>query len=106
MTPDHVRNGNVSFDKITKILHNILTTVAIAILLWVGSTLMELKEETASLNADIRVQSEKVRLIEANMLKATADRYTATDAAGDLELIRKQLERLDTRLSGLELRDR
>ncbi len=101
---EKVSENSKNFDRISKIIGNVLATIAIAILFWVGNTLIELKDRTASLDAEIRIQSERVIMIEANMERATADRYTTTDASKDLDLIRQQLERLDERLSRLEFR--
>ena len=78
--------------------------IIIAILLWVGDSILEQADSQGKLSGDIRVMASEVNHLKQMINKATANRYTSLDAARDKIEYTRQYDIINKRVDGLEER--
>lgn len=81
-------------------IQTILTALILAILVWVGSTLIDVSEQQAVQVVQIQALNERI----AEMKESTRDRYTRSDASRDKEAMQERMKSFERRLDQVESR--
>ncbi len=80
----------------------VLSGIATLLVVWVGSSVIDLGKEQAKANVQLTQVVKDVGSLQTQMQIAGSDKYTATDARRDLVAIRDQLAKLEERLDRRE----
>lgn len=76
--------------------------IIIAILLWVGNSILKQGTQQGVMSGDIRVMASKIENLQAIISSASADRYTSTQANRAKDESDRRFSRLETRVGHIE----
>ena len=79
----------------------VLSTVATALVLWIGASQLKQNDELARISERQLVNNERIQRLEDQQAPATAKRYTSEDAARDLKLMREEIRYLQEQITQL-----
>lgn len=87
---------------VEKHIQTIIAAVLLALVLWAGSTMLDVRDRMTKLEAGGVALQAQVAALQVQLTAASDDRYRASDARRDFEARDRRMEKYEERLDRLE----